>query len=79
MTTWNALDVLAVAADNAPSPALAESIRGTRQAVMHLMETQADTLRMLEAAHRALGMWVADNQRIARARMALAACKGGDA
>ena len=41
-------------------------------AFRELVETQRETLRMLEAAHRQLGMWTDDNKRIQRARTALA-------
>ena len=40
-----------------------------------LRDALADTLRMLEAAHRQLGMWSKDNPRIVKARAALEATK----
>jgi len=42
-------------------------------AIRELAATQKDTLRMLEAAHRQLGMRPDDNERIQRAKLALAA------
>ncbi len=48
----------------------------TRAAVAELIETQRETLRMLEAAHRQLGMWTDDNPRIQRAKSALARVGG---
>jgi hypothetical protein len=45
-------------------------------AVAELIETQRETLRMLEAAHRQLGMWTGDNKRILRAKAALARIGG---
>lgn len=41
-------------------------------AVVDLIATQRETLRMLEAAYRQLGMWTDDNRRIQRAKAALA-------
>lgn len=45
-------------------------------AVAELIETQRDTLRMLEAANRQLGMYTHRNKRIQRARDALARVGG---
>jgi hypothetical protein len=42
-----------------------------------ISEALKDTLRMLEAAYRQLGMWSKDNPRIMKARAALAAAIGG--
>jgi len=41
-----------------------------------LLEHLKTTLRMLEAAHRQLGMWTADNPRIQAARAAIAKAEG---
>ena len=44
--------------------------------IPELVEALADTLRMLEAAYRTLGMYHDDSKRIAKARAALARAKG---
>ena len=54
----------------------ATDLREARATVAELIETQSETLRMLEAAHRTLGMWTDENPRILRARAALANAQG---
>lgn len=51
---------------------LLESLDEARSAVSELAVTQRETLRMLEAAHRDMGLWTDDNPCIVRARAALA-------
>lgn len=46
-------------------------LRASADAVIELAATQRDTLRMLEAAQRQLGMYSADNPRVKRAIAAL--------
>jgi len=46
-------------------------LRASADAVTELAATQRDTLRMLEAAHRQLGMYSADNPRVKRAIAAI--------
>ena len=43
-----------------------------------LLDSLQVTLRMLEAAHRQLGMWTKDNPRIAAAHTAIAKATGGE-
>lgn len=50
---------------------LAGDLENAMKDVFELLDTQQETLRMLEAAHRQLGMWVDDNKRIKRARFAI--------
>lgn len=52
-------------------PNSASDYEAAHAAVAELVETQRTTLRMLEAAHRGMGMWTDDNPRIVRARAAL--------
>ncbi len=54
------------------APTLAVSDDALAAAIAELIETQRETLRMLEAAHRQLGMCSTDNPRILRARRAIA-------
>ena len=49
-----------------------ENLLQARADFVELAETQRETLRMLEAAHRQLGMWTDSNKRIQRAKAALA-------
>jgi len=48
-----------------------ENLLQARADFYELAETQRETLRMLEAAYRQLGMWTGDNKRINRAKAAL--------
>lgn len=55
------------------------ALHDAHAAVKELAETQRVTLRMLEAAHRGMGMWTGDNPRIVRARAALERVQGESA
>ena len=79
----NALDVLDFAfahihatAETDAGSALADDVLAARDAVATLVETQRETLLMLESAYRDLGMQAGDNKRIQRARDALARVGG---
>jgi hypothetical protein len=48
-----------------------ELLRAQHEALMALPDALRNTLRMLEAAHRQLGMYTKDNPRIVKARAAL--------
>lgn len=41
-----------------------------------LLESCSDLLKMVEAAHRQLGMWVDTNPRLVKARAAIALARG---
>jgi hypothetical protein len=72
------LDTLTIASEPARdklAELLGKSI-AVSDAFGELVATQQETLRMLEAAYRQLGMWTDDNKRIQRALNALA-CVGG--
>lgn len=56
--------------------ASADNLVEAHTAVDELIATQRDTLKMLEAAHRQLGMWTGDNKRIERAKKAIARVGG---
>jgi hypothetical protein len=63
------LDTLTIASEPARdklAELLIQSIE-VSQVVRELVATQRETLKMLEAAHRQLGMWTGDNKRIQRA------------
>ena len=60
----------------APSAGDAAFLLGAVHAHDDLVAALNDTLKMLEAAHRQLGMYSADNPRIVKARTALAKAEG---
>lgn len=66
------LTIASVPARDKLAELLGESI-AVSFAFRELAATQKDTLRMLESAHRQLGMRPDDNKRIQRAKLALAA------
>jgi len=72
MTDRAPVDVQTVLAEYIRKHDMPEDLVMAALAVAELVVTQRETLRMLEAAHRQLGMWTDDNKRIQRARAALA-------
>ena len=50
---------------------LAGELEDAMEDVFELLDTQQETLKMLEAAHRQLGMFTGDNKRIKRAKFAI--------
>lgn len=70
-----AFDVFAVLNSlngNTSNLKLDAAVKRSYQAIAELVATQRDTLRMLEAAHREIGMWDGENKRVLRAKAALA-------